>query len=541
MASGSRPRATLAQKIKVLDLYHQANKSQAEIVKHFESEFSISTSSMSEWLKKEEHLRRRFNEIGSALLKNSRRESNQKYEEINRAMDLMVQQRLERREPVSETILREYWSIYAHQYGVDDPKRLVGFSHGWLCHFKKRHGLTRKHGTSPETVDGSNTPNRLFITPGADDTATASPTDAEPRESVYLEGSRNALNDSMSTLSLSNEPMSTNTTLMNGDTQSNRDDYENNPPYEIINQPYQNSMNFNNFEYGRQPSQNPPQAQQVPQTQQASQTSQNPQATQASQAPYEPIAHRIRGVRRQQISAPPPPHPQEQPSGNMPPQPPALSAGHPNGPQLHLPVRFKEHASLDYLRQRNRERVLPQSPSASRSPPNGQIATDSNETIIINASDMERFIYQYADSFFHHHQFEYPQTLKLFQDFKNTFFNERIVNLRTMQQQMMRQQMMRQQMMRQPEANGEINHIRQDPQPNIAPPPKRGRKRRGVVAQQQSPSQPVPSNGPPVGPPPTSSSTRDMIEDFFIREEVNAGTARQQTLNARKRWKGSAA
>ncbi len=33
-----------------------------------------------------------------------------------------------------------------------------------------------------------------------------------------------------------------------------------------------------------------------------------------------------------------------------------------------------------------------------------------------------------------------------------------------------------------------------------------------------------------------------MIEDFFILgEEVNAGTACQQTLNARKRWKGSAA
>lgn len=538
MANRSRPRATLAQKIKVLDLFHQANKSQAEIVKHFESEFSISTSSMSEWLKKEPHLRRRFNEIGSALLKNSRRESNQKYEEINRAMDLMVQQRLERREPVSETILREYWSIYAHQYGVDDPKRLVGFSHGWLCHFKKRHGLSRKQASSSGSLDGSNTPNRLFITPAADDTATASPTDAEPRENVYLDGSRSAINDSMSTLSLSNEPMSTNTTLMNGDTQSNRDDYETNPSYEIINPPYQNSMNFNNFEYGRPPSQNPPPPQAQPP--QAPQATQAPHGSQNSLAsPYEPIAHRIRGVRRQQISAPPPPH-QEQEPANMPPQPPALPPGHTNGLQLNLPVRFKENASLDYFRQRNREKVLPQSPNASRSPPIGQMATDANENIIINASDMERFIYQYADSFFHHHQFEYPQTLKLFQDFKNAFFNERIVNLRAMQQQMMRQQMMRQQMMRQPEADSDTNT--QEPQPVIEPPPRRGRKRRSVEAQQQSPSQPQPTNGASVvGPPSSGSSTRDIIEDFLIREEVNAGTIRQQALNARKRWRGSTA
>ena len=37
-------------------------------------------------------------------------------------MDKLVIGRLERNEPITEPILREYWSIYAHQYGVDDPK-----------------------------------------------------------------------------------------------------------------------------------------------------------------------------------------------------------------------------------------------------------------------------------------------------------------------------------------------------------------------------------------------------------------------------------
>lgn len=43
----------------------------------------------------------------------------------------------------------------------------------------------------------------------------------------------------------------------------------------------------------------------------------------------------------------------------------------------------------------------------------------------------------FADRFFHDHQYEYPQTIKIFQDFKNSFFNERIVSMRSMQQQML--------------------------------------------------------------------------------------------------------
>ena len=52
----------------------------------------------------------------------------------------------------------------------------------------------------------------------------------------------------------------------------------------------------------------------------------------------------------------------------------------------------------------------------------------------ITATDMERFIYMFADRFFHIHQHEYPQTVKVFQEFKTVIFNERIMNNRTPKQ-----------------------------------------------------------------------------------------------------------
>ena len=138
-------RATLAQKIKVLDYFHQSDSPQLKTVDHFKDHFSISTSSLSEWLKNETELRRRYNEAADFnALQNSRRKATFKYEKINKAMDKLVQDKLARNELISEPILRKHWAVFAQQYGVDDPKRMHSFSHGWLSQFKKRHGIKKK-------------------------------------------------------------------------------------------------------------------------------------------------------------------------------------------------------------------------------------------------------------------------------------------------------------------------------------------------------------------------------------------------------------
>ena len=141
--TSKRERATLAQKIQVLDYFHSSGSSQLKTVNKFRNEISISKSSLSEWLKRENDLRQSFAQDEFKLSKNSRRKVKFKYEKINRAMDMLVQSRLEKNEPITQPILRQHWSVYAHQYGVDDPKRLICFSHGWLNQFKKRHGLKR--------------------------------------------------------------------------------------------------------------------------------------------------------------------------------------------------------------------------------------------------------------------------------------------------------------------------------------------------------------------------------------------------------------
>lgn len=144
VAKDKVPRATLEQKLQIIDEFHTLKRPQLDIVNKYRKTVSILTSSFSEWLKHEQDLRERFNRAGYPSQRRSRRRAKFKYEKINHAMDMMVQQRIDRNEPISEPILRGYWSIFAHQYGVEDPKRLVGFSHGWLAQFKQRHGLHKK-------------------------------------------------------------------------------------------------------------------------------------------------------------------------------------------------------------------------------------------------------------------------------------------------------------------------------------------------------------------------------------------------------------
>lgn len=143
------PRATLEQKIAVLDFFHARVKeeggrtSQADIVKHFRDKIAISTSSFSEWVKHEDTLRQLYN-LPNKAHRRSKRRIKFKYEEINHEMDMLVQRQLKEGKPVTEPFLREHWIELANRFGVNDPKRLRGFSHGWLTQFKKRNVLDRQ-------------------------------------------------------------------------------------------------------------------------------------------------------------------------------------------------------------------------------------------------------------------------------------------------------------------------------------------------------------------------------------------------------------
>lgn len=162
MSTRSRlPRATLEQKITILDYFHASGRPQLDTVEKFKDMVAISTLTFNEWVKRENEYRERYRQLDSKFKKSSRRKSSYKYEKINRAMDAMVQQKLGMNESVTEPMLREYWKMYAHQFGVENPKRLVSFSHGWLSQFKKRHGLLRKKG--PKNADLTRATNERLL------------------------------------------------------------------------------------------------------------------------------------------------------------------------------------------------------------------------------------------------------------------------------------------------------------------------------------------------------------------------------------------
>lgn len=343
MTSIKLPRATLEQKIQILDFYHALNRPQLETVDRYKNELSISTSSFSEWLKNEDELRSRLNEADSNFAKNSRRKVKFKYEKINKAMDILVQKKLENGEAINEPTLREHWSIYAHQFGVEDPKRLVGFSHGWLSQFKKRHGLTKQRMARRDSPSATDTRNKEYDYNGNGDMST--------------DESRASTNQSLLTNpTTTTEPTSNPPTATTNPATRRKDDLN----YEFpSNFRYNNQMSFNypmtlpNFDY-----------------------------TEQFRPQYNKQRQDTQAVARAQVQ------------------------------QVHSqPAQVQPHAQL-----------IPQpltkpAPSVDKShPPN------------ISANDIERFIYMFADKFFRDNNYEYPQTVKIFQEFKNSFFNERMLN-----------------------------------------------------------------------------------------------------------------
>ncbi|AGO12708.1 AaceriADR236Wp [[Ashbya] aceris (nom. inval.)] len=146
------PRATLEQRIQILDLYHSTKMTQAQVVSRFRDQVSISGSTLSEWVKREQELRERYRELQSRQLAKAKKEKNKssyKYSRMNEMMDHYLCVLREKNIQITENILRDCWQRYARQLGVTDPKRLKSFSNGWLTQFKKRHGLKLKQHDRP--------------------------------------------------------------------------------------------------------------------------------------------------------------------------------------------------------------------------------------------------------------------------------------------------------------------------------------------------------------------------------------------------------
>lgn len=315
------PRATLEQKIKILDYYQNSQRPQLDTVEKFKNEVAISTSTFNEWVKHEHEYRERYQQLANDFQKNAKRKVKYKYDKINRAMDLLVQQKMERGDEISEPILRGYWQVYAHQFGVDNPKRLIGFSHGWLAQFKKRHGLSRKKGAKDS--DLTLTPNERLLSGQA------------PEESEAISGEKQP-----SPGKLDEAPT----------------------PAQF--QP-QHSLSFP----GQYPIYNDPDSAKKRQS--------------LTRGAIQDVHDSLAGDRPRQAHA----LQNDQANGE-------------SGQSLALAMNISMGPE---------QRV--------------------------SAADIEKFIFSIADHFFHEQQYQYPQTVKTYQEFKSLFLSERLIDLRSSKEQ----------------------------------------------------------------------------------------------------------
>lgn len=138
------PRATLEQKIKVLDWYYlNGTKSQQYTVNYFisQNEFSITKSSFNRWLKDEDELRSMFQKINVNNRGVYKTRPNLKNYLIDKCLEKWVYQKLLMNESVSERVLIYQWRLFNELVGNVDNN--VGKSNGWVYHFKQKIMTTK--------------------------------------------------------------------------------------------------------------------------------------------------------------------------------------------------------------------------------------------------------------------------------------------------------------------------------------------------------------------------------------------------------------
>lgn len=138
------PRATLQQKIDVLDWYHASDKkSQQHTVTHFQQlkKFAITKSSFNRWLKEEPKLRKEFKNLSFTYRSVYKTKPNLKNPETNRALEIFYEQNLYEKniDHVSERMLLKKFEKFALMFDANFDISKAKRSNGWLHHFKRKN------------------------------------------------------------------------------------------------------------------------------------------------------------------------------------------------------------------------------------------------------------------------------------------------------------------------------------------------------------------------------------------------------------------
>ncbi|QPG75486.1 hypothetical protein FOA43_002841 [Brettanomyces nanus] len=140
------PRATLEQKITVLDWHHKSErKCQQYTVGHFQklNLFSVTKSTMNRWVLNEDELRKQYENLTLNNVKSYKTRPKFKEPLVNRCLEILYEQRCLENSPLSEKQLIAKWEdFYGLIHGnLDDS--VARRSNGWVHHFKKRNEVKR--------------------------------------------------------------------------------------------------------------------------------------------------------------------------------------------------------------------------------------------------------------------------------------------------------------------------------------------------------------------------------------------------------------
>ncbi|KAG7799969.1 hypothetical protein KL929_000885 [Ogataea haglerorum] len=144
------PRATLEQKIRVLDWHHRSSKkSQQHTVNYFKNlgEFAITKSTLNRWVLSEPQLREVYQNLTLNNSKVFKTRPKLKDPEINRCLEILYAQSCLEDRPLSEKNLISKWSdFYNLWHGLrdSDGDMMPSRSNGWLHHFKKKNSVKRE-------------------------------------------------------------------------------------------------------------------------------------------------------------------------------------------------------------------------------------------------------------------------------------------------------------------------------------------------------------------------------------------------------------
>ena len=154
-----RERATIKQRIEILNWHHANGKCQTKTARHFNPIYPnlvLKQPLLSKWLKEESKWRAQWEDTKD-VDHDTKRVRQTQHPEVTEMMDLWVAMALEDGVNLTGEVLRQKWTRFADLRGIPEDERLH-LSDGWLAKFKTRHNLKnrKRHGeaasSNPEAV-----------------------------------------------------------------------------------------------------------------------------------------------------------------------------------------------------------------------------------------------------------------------------------------------------------------------------------------------------------------------------------------------------